>query len=123
MKLSNLTTFMLLFAGPNKPYVPINVAAGTIRYNSADIQFTVTQIRYTRETYHVLYGTSEGQLTMRSEAIVGNSDLAATDEVFTVRLLYLDHRKTYFFRVLAENENTDEASLTDTRTFTTPSLG
>ena len=114
---------MLLFAGPNKPYVPINVASGTIHYNSADIQFTVTQIRYTRETYHVLYGTSEGQLTMRSEAIAGNSDLTVTDQVFTVRLLYLDHRTTYFFRVLAENENTDEASLTDTRTFTTPSLG
>ena len=112
-----------MLTGPAKPLVPIHVAAGTIDYNSADIQFTIAEIRYTRETYHVLYGTSEGQLTMRSEAIIGNPDLTITNQVFTVKLLYLDHGTTYFFRILAENENTHEASLTLTYTFTTTSLG
>ena len=123
MKLSCGIDYFLFLSGASSPNVPEKVTVGNIRYNSVDVQFTVTSIPYTKETYQVIYGTSQGKLIMKSEAIDGNSDLTTTNEVFTVRLLYLNQGTKYFFRVVAKNENNDMPSHTPTFNFTTPSLG
>ena len=60
---------------------------------------------------------------MRSDTIEGSDDLTVTDQVFTVKLSYLDHGTQYYFSVLAENENSDRASVTAPQNFMTPSLG
>ena len=54
-------------AGPRQPEVPMVVTATNVQDSSALIQWTVSSIAYTPETYVVEYGTSQDSLDMTSD--------------------------------------------------------
>ena len=91
-----------------------------VRHNRATIQWTVSRIAYTPETYTVHFGTSSGSLTNVSQQQQSGDNFTATNLQFSVQLTGLSAGTTYYYQVVAMNSVGSTAS--DEHSFTTTAL-
>ena len=92
----------------------------SVRHNRATIQWTVSRIAYTPETYTVHFGTSPGSLTNVSQQQQSGDNVTATNLPFSVQLTGLSAGTTYYYQVVAMNSVGSTAS--DEQSFTTTEL-
>jgi len=89
-------------AGPRAPHPPQNVAVIAISGNRATIQWTVSSIAYTPETYVVEYGTSQDSLNLTSYSQHSGPDITFTDVTYSVQLSNLEPA-IYHYQVVVTN--------------------
>ena len=89
--------------GPSTPLQPSNLMSTDITHDRATIQWTVSRIAYTPETYTVHFGTSPGSLTLFSQQRQSGDNFTATNLPFSVQLTGLAAGTTYYYQVEAMN--------------------
>ena len=94
---------IILSVGPTSPAIPGFVEAISIDETRATIQWTVSSIAYTPETYVVEYGTSQDSLGLTSGSQHSGPDITVTDVTYSVQLSNLEPATTYHYRVVATN--------------------
>ena len=99
--LFHLTACVLV--GPSDPEQPTSLRATGTSFNRATIQWTVSMIAYTPETYTVHFGTSSGSLTPFSQQRQSGDNFTATNLQFSVQLTGLTPATNYSYRVVATN--------------------
>ena len=84
--------------------------------DSAIIQWTVSYISYSPETYVVKYGTSQDTLIQNSSTIYSGDDLTITNITYSVKL---KENTTYYVHVVATNtaQRSNMSSIEQFRTF------
>ena len=107
-------------AGPSSPLQPSNLMSTEVRHNRATIQWTVSMIAYTPETYTVHFGTSPGSLTPFNQQRQSGNNFTATNLPFSVLLTGLSAGTTYYYQVVAMNSVGSTASVE--QNFTTAPL-
>ena len=83
--------------------MPVLVGTGIISDSSALIQWTVSSIAYTPETYVVEYGTSQDSLDMTSDPTHSGEDITIANVTFSVTLPALRENTTYYIHIVATN--------------------
>ena len=91
-----------------------------VRHNRATIQWTVSRIAYTPETYTVHFGTSSGSLTNVSQQQESGDNVTATNLSFSIELTGLSAGTTYYYQVVAMNSVGSTSSVE--QSFTTTEL-
>jgi len=82
-----------------------------VRHYRATIQWTVSRIAYTPETYTVDFGNSSGSLTNVSQQQESGDDFTATNLQFSVQLTGLSAGTRYYYQVVAMNSEGFTASI------------
>ena len=100
---------VLFPAGPMSPLQPDTVRSSDVQDSRATVQWTVTSISYTPETYVVMYGTAEGNLDTTSVEET-EDDITAMDVAFSVHLSGLQPATVYYYIVRATNSHGDTDS-------------
>ena len=98
-------------AGPSSPLQPSNLVSTGVRHNRATIQWTVSRVTYTPETYTVHFGTSPGSLTPFSQQRQSGDNFIATNLPFSLQLTGLSAGTTYHYQVVAVNSVGSTASV------------
>ena len=71
---------------------------------TVNINFTVSSIAYTQETYHIIYTGLELQNTQSTSAsIAGSTDINDRDLQYNIVITGLEEANTYNFTVVASN--------------------
>ena len=83
--------------------MPVLVGTGIISDSSALIQWTVSSIAYTPETYVVEYGTSQDSLDMTSDPTHSGEDITIANVTYSVTLSDLRENTTYYVHIVATN--------------------
>ena len=86
-----------------EPVNPEHVTIKDITTDSAIIQWTVSYISYSPETYVVKYGTSQDTLIQNSSTIYSGNDITITNMTYSVKLSNLKENTTYYVQVVATN--------------------
>ena len=94
---------MYIPTGPSDPEQPTSLRTTGTSFNATNIQWTVTRIAYTPETYTVHFGTSPGSLTNVSQQRQSGDNFTATNLLFSVQLTGLTPATDYSYRVVATN--------------------
>ena len=110
---------MLFHLEPVNPISPNHVMIKDITTDSAIIQWTVSYISYSPETYVVKYGTSQDTLIQNSSTIYSGDDITITDMTYSVKLSNLKENTTYYVQVVATNtaQRSSMSSIEQFRTF------
>ena len=90
-----------IFVAIQQPLAPVVTAVITTPY-SVSISWIITIIAYDAETYTVHYGT-DSMILADSIVIMGNTDLSAINEVFTVNISALTPFTKYYYIISASN--------------------
>ena len=85
----------------------MDLTTPTVRHDRVNMEWRVSLLTYDSETYHVIYGTNQSNLSSDSDAISATS----------IELTDLMVSATYYFRIVATNSVGATAS--DTSNFTT----
>ena len=96
------------------------VTATNVQDSSALIQWTVSSIAYTPETYVVEYGTSQDSLDMTSDPTHSGEDIAIANVTYSVTLSDLRENTTYYVHIVATN-TADRSNTSSVERFTTMS--
>ena len=94
-----LTSFLPFYLEPVDPVRPEDITFREVESDSVIIQWTVSHISYSPETYVVQYGTSR-------ESLIHNSSRTHSEEdrvTYSVQLSGLRDNTTYYVQVLATN--------------------
>ena len=110
----------LFFAGPSSPLQPSNLMSTDVRHNRAIIQWAVSRIAYTPETYTVHFGTSPGSLTSFSQQRHSGNNFTGANLQFSIQLTGLSAGTTYYYQVVAVNSVGSTVSVE--QSFTTTEL-
>ena len=94
---------MFAGAGPTSPVVPVSVRTTASDNNSLTIQWEITSVSYTPETYHVEYGADSIELGSHSPEQESGPDIRIVDQVYSQDLVGLQPLATYYYRVVASN--------------------
>ena len=81
------------------------------KFTSVTVQWIVTMVAYTPETYVVQYGTSSDSLRNRSDELPGQMDFTARDQEYSVQLNELIPNTTYYYKVIAKNTRGSTSSI------------
>ena len=98
-----LITVTIFTLEPVNPIKPEYVMTKDITTDSAIIQWTVSYISYSPETYVVKYGTSQDTLIQNSSTIYSGDDITITNMTYSVKLSNLKENTTYYVQVVATN--------------------
>ena len=98
--------------------MPVLVGTGNISDSSVLIQWTVSSIAYTPETYVVEYGTSQDSLNMTSDPTHSGEDITMANVTFSVTLSDLRENTTYYVHIVATN-TADRSTTSSVQRFTT----
>ena len=79
------------------------VTATNVQDSSALIQWTVSSIAYTPETYVVEYGTNQDSLDMTSDPTHSGEDITVVNQMYSVLLSSLEPVTQYYYQVVATN--------------------
>ena len=99
-----------LSVGPSSPSQPTSVRYINTTHSTATIEWRISSIAYTPETYYVEYGTSRSVLNQQSRSIESGSDLTITNQLYSVDITGLMSNTTYYYRVVASNSFTSTPS-------------
>ena len=94
-----LSSFLLFYLEPVDPVRPEDISFREVESDSVIIQWTVSHISYSPETYVVQYGTSR-------ESLIHNSSRTHSEEdrvTYSVQLSGLRDSTTYYVQVLTTN--------------------
>ena len=94
---------IIIYSGPEHPMMPVLDGIGNISDSSALIQWTVSSIAYTPETYVVEYGTSQDSLDMTSDPTHSGEDITVVNQMYSVTLTDLREKTTYYVHIVANN--------------------
>ena len=94
---------MCVLTGPSDPEQPTSRRATGTSFNGTTINWTVSRIAYTPETYTVHFGTSPGSLTNFSQQQQSGDNFTATNLQFFVQLMGLTPATDYSYQVVAIN--------------------
>ena len=83
--------------------MPVVVGTGNISDSTALIQWTVSSIVYTPETYVVEYGTSQDSLDMTSDPTHSGEDITIANVTYSVILSDLRENTTYYVHIVTTN--------------------
>ena len=98
--------------------VPMAVTATNVQDSNALIQWTVSSIAYTPETYVVEYGTSQDSLDMTSDPTHSGEDITIANVTYSVTLSDLRENTTYYVHIVATN-TASRSTTTSMKRFTT----
>lgn len=88
--------------GPLAPIAP-TVLGSTAGSTVVTINWVVTAITYTPESYFIVYGLSNDTLNLRSSAVEGVMNLTATDVVHSMTVTDLLPFTQYYYKIEAHN--------------------
>jgi hypothetical protein len=72
-------------------------------HSTATIEWRVSRINYTPESYSVEYGTSSRLLEFETTSIESGSDITITNQIYSVDIRDLSFNTTYYYQVVASN--------------------
>ena len=110
----NCSSFLPSYLEPVDPVRPEDITFREVESDSVIIQWTVSHISYSPETYVVQYGTSR-------ESLIHNSSRTHSEEdrvTYSVQLSGLRDNTTYYVQVLATN-TAQRSSRSSVESFTT----
>ena len=82
---------------------PIDLVHTSSNSELAEIQWFIPAIVYTQENYTVVYGVDQALLNYTSDVVVGTSNIAQENQVYSTTLRNLDPNTTYYYQVIASN--------------------
>ena len=92
-----------LFVASITPYSVTKITTITTT-TTVNINFTVSSIAYTKETYHIIYTGLELQNTQStSDSITGSTDINDRNLQYNIVITGLEEANTYNFTVVASN--------------------
>ena len=91
--------------GPSAPIAP-TVLGSTAGSTVVTINWVVTAITYTPESYFIVYGLSNDTLNLRSSAVEGVMNLTVTDVVHSATIANLHPFTLYYYKIEARNSFT-----------------
>ena len=80
----------------------------------ATINWLVTAIAYTPESYFIVYGLSNDTLNLRSSAVEGVMNLTASNVVYSTTVTVLHPFTHYYYKIEARNSFTTTESAIQT---------
>ena len=91
--------------GPANPVQPQNLMNISTRHDRATVQWSVSYIAYTPETYTVNYGRAMNSLDMSVTATQRGNNFTIPSQpfMFSTELTALDPGMTYYYQVEARN--------------------
>ena len=101
--MSTAVNILLFHAGPASPEAPMNLMITSSSSDRVTIQWTVSVIAYTPETYVVMFGLSMSSLSMSSPMVQSGDDFETSNQVFSVEVTGLSDTTTYHYQVVATN--------------------
>ena len=90
--------------GPAVPAQPIDLQVTHITSELAVVEWLITDIMYTPETFTVLYGINQNSLNSSSEVVNGTKEIDATNQLYSATLTNLRPDTTYFYQVVTTND-------------------
>ena len=100
------------------PNEPTSIEVTNITHVAARVQWIVSSIVFSVETYTLMYSTTEDNLnTQMLEPLFSGTDLSQRDKLYYVQLGGLQPGTTYYYQIMIEN--TIGITLTDVLTFDT----
>ena len=96
---------MYFLSGPSNPLQPQNLVNISTRHDRATVQWSVSYIAYTPETYTVNYGGAINSLDMSATATQRGDNFTIPSQpfMFSAELTGLDPGVTYYYQVEARN--------------------
>ena len=89
--------------GSSTPMQPTDIVHTTLSSELAVIQWLVSEVAYTPETYTIVYGTDTTLLNNTSQVVMGDRDIAAMNQIYSVTLRDLQSSTRYYYQVVATN--------------------
>ena len=106
---------LTLLSGPVAPVEPVEVTV--VKANTtAVVEWTVSVIAYTPESYVVEFGEDSGSLSRTSGLLHSGDDITVVNIEYTTTLQDLKPYTTYHFRVKSTNNFSDTYSIETTFT-------
>ena len=106
--------------GPRNPSQPTSVRYINTTHSTATIEWRISSVTYTPETYYIEHGTSPSMLDQQSLSVRSGSDLTITNQLYSVDITGLTSNTTYYYRAVASNSFASTPSTL--KTFITISL-
>ena len=95
--------------GPSAPTAP-TILGSTVSTTQVTINWIVTVIAYTPESYFIVYGLSNDTLNLRSDAVEGVTNLTATNLAYSATITGLRPFTRYYYRIDVRNSFTTTES-------------
>ena len=90
--------------------IPVSIQVIASDSNSVTIQWTISSISYTPETYHVEYGTNMNQLDQQSPRQDSGSNIMVHGITYSQELTNLQPEVNYYYRIVSTNDVGSSAS-------------
>jgi len=112
----------VILPGSTNPVQPQNLMNINTRHDRATVQWSVSYIAYTPETYTVNYGRAMNSLDMSTTATERGDNFAIPNQpfLFSAELTGLDPGVTYYYQV--EARNSEGPTLSAVQQFTSNEL-
>jgi len=112
----------VILPGSTNPVQPQNLMNINTRHDRATVQWSVSYIAYTPETYTVNYGSAMNSLDMSTTATERGDNFAIPNQpfLFSAELTGLDPGVTYYYQV--EARNSEGPTLSAVQQFTSNEL-
>ena len=94
---------ILFCLGPRNPVQPTSVRFTNTTHSTATIEWRMSRINYTPESYSVQYGTRSTLLELETMSIESGSDVTITNRIYSVDIRGLTFNTTYYYQVTASN--------------------
>ena len=94
--------------------VPVSVIVTASDSSSLTVQWEISSISYTPETYHVEYGTEDTELDSQSPGQESGANIRISSQIYSQTLTGLQPLTTYYYRVLSINSAGSSTSIVRT---------
>lgn len=94
--------------------LPTAIQHTNTTHSTATIEWRISAISYTPESYYVEYGTNVASLNQQSSTATSGSDLTVTNQIYSVVITELLSNITYYYRLVSTNSFTSTRSYLNT---------
>ena len=113
------TSVLYAITGEAAPEEPTNLIASKIGTTTATVEWTISKLAFTPESYVVQYGTSEESLEFTSDYVHSGKNFSIENATYQTQLSSLSPNTLYYYQVIAANTAENNSTNSPIEQFTT----